>query len=74
MNAAIFLTTPRITVFAIIRNNCDLIPRQAGNGLIFKSEIDDERGFAAYRNNSLHGKGEALAITGSINEKYQGVR
>jgi hypothetical protein len=57
MNAAIFLTTPRITVFAIIRNNCDLFPRQAGNGLIFKSEIDDERGFVAYCINNLPAKG-----------------
>jgi hypothetical protein len=83
-------------------NNCNLIPFQAGNGLIDQSEIDDDFdgiyetiytykngnvqlyesdikkngkwSLAIYFNYGLSGMGTALVITGSINEKYQGIR
>jgi hypothetical protein len=35
-------STLQITVFANIRNYCDWMPFQAGNGLIDWSEIDDD--------------------------------
>lgn len=41
-NRRLTTSTLQITVFANIRNYCDWIPFQAGNGLIDWSEIDDD--------------------------------
>ena len=41
-NRRLITRTLQITVFANIRNDCDWIPFQAGNGLIDWSEIDDD--------------------------------